>query len=133
MLPASVRLSLRVERFSSFTDSERSSALTCLLARDFEMPSLSAAAEKLFASTTCANTLMPASLSFISFLFATISCTKHYLSQWRNPLHCRCRWESESGTKPGDQSGGASWNNPGKIRYAASIGSVPNQGDDHDR
>jgi hypothetical protein len=39
---------LRVERFSSFTASERSSALISRLASDFEMPSLSAAAEKLF-------------------------------------------------------------------------------------
>ena len=58
--PASVRLSLRVVRFSSFTDSERSSALTWRLTSDFEMPSRAAAAEKLFASTTSANTLMAA-------------------------------------------------------------------------
>ena len=73
-LPASVNASFRVERFSSFTESERSSALTCLLTTDFDMPSLSAAAEKLFSSTTWANTRMPPSRSFIDEVSATTGC-----------------------------------------------------------
>src|SRR4029077_18043794 len=73
-LPGSVRLSVRLLRFSSRTPSRFSTYATCLLTIAVERSMRSAAATKLPDSTTCRNTLMLVSVSTLIVYVRRMLC-----------------------------------------------------------